>query len=130
MACVLHHYQRHDLFSELVAGVGTYPVGEGATATVFKTGFKLPVAGVDVFADGNLTIDSENDAKGGVFAKKGIVLVEGRGPWKETRREPDLGGGADSVWLYNEYAGAERLAGGSTSAWVFEIYTDALAPTS
>lgn len=130
VACVLHPFQRHDLFSELTAGVGTYPIPTGDSATVFKTGFSLPVAGADIFSDGNLTIDSSDDAKGGVFAKKGIVLVEGRGPWKETRREPDLGGGADSVWLYNEYAYGERLAGGSTGAWIFEIYTDALAPTS
>lgn len=130
IACVVHPFQRKDFYDELVAGVGTYPLPEGPSATVFKTGFKLAVAGVDVFSDGNLTIDSSSDAKGGVFAKKGIVLVEGRGPWKETRREPDLGGGADSIWLYGEYAFGERLAGGSTSAWVFEIYTDATAPTS
>lgn len=126
---VLHPFQIYDLHQELVSGVGTYPVPEGVTARVFQEGFKLPVAGTDVFADGNISIDSSDDAKGGTFARQGIVLVEGKAPWKETDRDGSLGGGADVVWLYREYAAAERLAGGSTSAWGYELYSDATAPT-
>ncbi len=128
--CVLHGFQLKDLSDELTAGVGTYPITDGLTANVFKNGFKLPISGAEVYEDGNITVDSSSDAKGGVFAQEGIVLVQGRSPWKFTREEPDLGGGADSVWLYDEYAFAERLAAGTTSGWVFEIYSDATAPTS
>lgn len=108
--CVLHGYQIKDLHDELVSGVGTYPVNDGLTANVFKTGFTLPIAGVEVYEDGNITIDSSDDAKGGVFAKEAIVLVQGRSPWNETRREPHIGGGADSVWLYDEQQLTRRAA--------------------
>lgn len=127
---VLHQYQIKDLADELVGGVGTTTVPEGPTAQVFKQGFRLPIAGVDVYPDNNITIDSADDAKGGVFAKKGIVLVQGKTPWKETRREPDLGGGADSVFLYDEFVYGERLGAGTTSAFGFEVYSDATSPTS
>lgn len=128
--CVLHGFQIKDLSDELVSGVGTYNVADGPTATVFKTGFTLPISGVEIYEDGNITIDSSDDAKGGVFAKDAIVLVQGKAPWRETRREPHIGGGADSVFLYDEYIFGERLAGGTTSAWGFEVLSDATSPTS
>jgi hypothetical protein len=76
--CVLHGFQIKDLYDELVAGVGTYVVNEGPTADVFKRGFMLPIASCEVYEDGNITIDGESDATGGVFAQEGIVLVQGR----------------------------------------------------
>lgn len=124
--CVLHGYQIKDIFDELVAGVGTYAVPEGPTARVFTTGFNLPIAGAEVYEDGNITIDSSADAKGGVFAQEGIVLVQGRAPRVEMKRRPEIGGGANSLYHYDEYAYGERSAGN----WVFEIYSDATVPTS
>ena len=124
--CVLHGYQIKDIFDELVAGVGTYVVGEGVTARVFSNGFSLPIAGAEVYEDGNISIDSNDDAKGGVFTQDGIILVQGKSPWTETLRRPNIGGGATSVYHYDEYAYGERSAGN----WVFEIYSDATAPTS
>ncbi len=97
---------------------------------MFKEGFRGRIGGAEIYEDGNMTIDSTPDAKGGVFAQVGFVLVQGKSPWRETQREPDLGGGADSIYLYDEYAFGERLAGGSTSGWLFEIYSDATVPTS
>lgn len=107
--CVLHGFQIKDLYDELVAGVGTYAIPEGETARVFKEGFRGRISGAEIYEDGNITIDASDDAKGGVFAREGIVLVQGKSPWRETRREPDLGGGADSVWLYDELP-TRRLA--------------------
>jgi len=123
--CVLHGFQMKDLYDELVVGVGLAPVSEGPTADVFKNGFKLPIAGCEVYEDGNITPDASDDAKGGVFSKEAIVLVQGRSPWTETERR-QIGGGADSVWVYDEYAYGERSAGN----WIYEIYSDATAPTS
>lgn len=128
--CVLHGYQKHDLHNELVSGVGTYPIGDGPTADVFKRGFMLPISSTEVYEDGNIVIDGSGDAKGAVFAKEAIVLVQGRTPWRKEREEPDIGGGALSVWLYDEYALGERLAAGTTSAWAYEIYSDATTPDS
>ncbi len=99
---VLHGFQIKDLYDELVAGIGTNPLPEGRSARVFEEGFRGKIAGVEIYEDGNITIDSTGDSKGGVFAKEGIVLVQGKSPWKETQREPQLGGGADSIYLYDK----------------------------
>lgn len=125
--CVLHGYQIKDLFDELVAGVGTYVTTEGPTARVFTTGFNLPIAGCEVYEDGNITIDSStDDCKGGVFAQEGIILVQGRAPRTAIVRKENIGGGATDLFLYDEYAYGLR----SSTNWVYEIQSDATAPTS
>lgn len=124
--CVLHGYQIKDIQDEIVAGVGTYPIGEGPTARVFSEGFSGNCGGAAVFEDGNITIDSTPDAKGGVFSQQALVLVQGRAPRVETRREPHIGGGATSLFHYDEYAYGERSSGN----WLFEVQSDATAPTS
>jgi len=116
----------NDLRDELVSGIGTYPLPDGPTATVFKTGFKLPIASVDIFPDGNITIDSTPDAKGGVFARDAIILVQGFSPYTLTKELPEYGGGATQIFLYDEYAYGERSAGN----WLYEIYSDATVPSS
>ena len=123
--CVLHGYQIKDIFDELIAGVGTYPVGEGVTARVFAEGLKGMIAGAQIYEDGNIAIVG-TDAKGGVFAQEAIVLVQGRAPQVKTRERPEIGGGATSLYHYDEYAYGERSAGN----WLFEIQSDATAPTS
>lgn len=124
---VLHGYQIRDIADEIKAGLGTYVIGEGMTARVFQEGIRgITINGARIYEDGNITIDSSSDAKGGVFAKEGIVLVQGRSPWHKEREEPDLGGGATSVWVYDEYAAGERSSGN----WVYELYSDATAPSS
>lgn len=124
--CVLHGFQIKDIQDEIVAGVGTYPIGEGLTARVFAEGFQGMVSGTQVYEDGNITPDSSDDAKGGVFPEEGIVLVQGRTPWILTKERPEIGGGANSIYHYDEYAYGERSAGN----WVYELYSDATAPTS
>jgi hypothetical protein len=124
--CVLHGYQIRDIQNELLAGVGTYAVPEGTTARVFKEGFKGMVGGAMVYEDGNITIDSNDDAKGGVFAKEAIILVQGMAPKTEHQRKPEIGGGSDVVYIRDEYAYGERSSGN----WLYEIYSDSTAPTS
>jgi len=123
---VLHGFQIKDIFDELVAGVGTYAVPEGPTAKVFSTGFNLPIAGVSVYEDGNISIDSSDDAIGGVFAKEGIILVQGRAPRVVSVRKEEIGGGGEMVYHYDEYAYGIR----SSTNWLMEIKSDATAPTS
>lgn len=124
--CVLHGFQIKDLFDELVAGIGTYVLTDGPTADVFKTGFQLPIAGVEVYEDGNITIDSADDAKGGVFSSMGIILVQGMAPRVVMVRQEHIGGGATDVFHYDEYAYGIRAG----TSWVMEIQSDATAPTS
>ncbi len=126
ISCVLHPFQIKDLYDELVAGVGTAILTEGPTARVFQRGFDLPVANCKVYGDGNITIDSGDDAKGGVLAKEGLILVQGRALKVETRRRPEIGGGATELFMYDEYAFGFRSSG----RWVYEVETDATAPTS
>ena len=123
--CVLHPYQVHDIEDELVAGVGTYIVNEGLTARVFTEGFRGVIAGAQLYPDGNITIDSSTDAKGGVFAQEALVIVQGRAPRMVAVRAEDLGGGATKIYHYDEYAYGERL-----DTWGVELYSDATAPTS
>ena len=123
---VLHGYQIKDIQDELVAAVGTAAITDGLTARVFSEGFKGKVFGAEIYEDGNITIDSSYDAKGGVFAKEAIILVQGRAPRVVAVRAENIGGGATRVYHYDEYAYGERSAGN----WLFEIYSDATAPTS
>jgi hypothetical protein len=120
---VFHGFCIKDFYDELVGGTGTYPVPDGATATVFQSGFNLPIANVSIHEDGNISIDSSNDAKNFVFSKMAWVLVEGMTIRTETRREPHIGGGGDSLFLTDEYAYGLR-----SSNWTFEIIGDATAP--
>jgi len=123
--CVLHPYQIKDIEDDIVAGVGTYIVNEGLTARVFTEGFRGMVAGAQLYPDGNISIDSADDAKGGVFAQEGILLVQGRAPRMVAVRDEALGAGATKIYHYDEYAYGERL-----DTWGGEIYSDATAPTS
>ena len=123
---VLHGYQMKVLGDELLSGVGTYPITAGATDSVYRDGFAGRIAGVDLYEDGNMTIDASDDAKGGVFAREAAVLVDGFGPKTETQRLIRVGGGANELIIYDEYAWGERSAGN----WLYEIYTDATTPTS
>ena len=123
--CVLHSYQIHDIEDELIAGVGTYNVGEGLTARVFSDGFRGMIAGAQIYEDGNITEDATNDMIGGVFAQEAIVLVQGRAPRAVAVRDEALGGGATKVYHYDEYAWGERL-----DTWGVEVISDMSVPTS
>src|SRR3990167_963604 len=124
ISAVFHGFCIKDFYDELVAGMGTYPVPQGSTATVFGGGFNLPIANVSVFEDGNIAIDSNSDAKNFVFAKEAWILVNGMTLRTETRREPHIGGGGDSLFITDEYAYGERSAGN----WSYEVIGDATAP--
>ena len=124
--CVLHGFQIKDIFDEIVIGIGTYNVPEGLTARVFAEGFRGQIANAQIYEDGNISIDDDDDAKGGVFAQEAIVLVQGRSSRATSVRREDIGAGATVVYLYDEYAYGERSSGN----WLYEILSDATAPTS
>lgn len=120
---VFHGFAIKDFYDELVAGIGTYPVPAGSTATVFGSGFTLPIANVSIHEDGNIAINSADDAKNFVFSKQAWVLVNGMSLRTETRREAHIAGGGDSLFLTDEYAYGLRSAN-----WTREIIGDATAP--
>ena len=125
---VFHGFSLKDIWDALTAAVDTASRADisGIPARVFTEGLRGKIAGCEIYEDGNLTIDSDGDAKGGVFAQEAIVLVQGRSPRTATIRREDIGGGATVMYLYDEYAYGERSAGN----WLFEIIAAATAPTS
>ena len=123
---VLHPFQVKAVQDEVVSGIGTYTIPTGLTEDTFRQGYSGNLFGTEVYEDGNITIDSTTSAKGGVFAKMAVVLVQGYAPRAETQRRPDIGGGSDVLYMYDEYAYGERSAGN----WLYSIYTDVTAPTS
>ena len=125
IAIVLHGYGIHDIRAEIISGVGTYAIPEGMTAEVFRAGFRGLLNGANIYEDGLIAVDSTPDARGGVFAKRGILLVQGLSPWKESKYEPNVGYGMMYIWLKDEYLYAERSPGN----WLYGILHDGTVPT-
>jgi len=136
ISAVFHGFQLADIDNQLttpgistVAAIGT-EVGVGAPLTVgiaaeaFQNRYRGNIAGARIYEDGNLSISSTPSAKGGVFSQMALILVEGRSPYVETKRMPELGGGATALFHYDEYAYGERSSGN----WLIEVHTDATAP--
>ena len=124
---VMHGNQIHPIHNELVAGVGTRILTPGLTQETFTSyGYKGMVNGAEVIENGNVSIDSSNDAYCGVFAKMGIVLVQETSPRVYTEFKPNLGGGSDGVYHYDYYAFGERSVG----HWLAYVLTDASNPSS
>ena len=102
------------------------PLTSGIAAEAFQNRYRGTIGGARVFEDGNIPIVATTLAKGGVFSQMALILVEGRSPYVETKRLPELGGGATAIYHYDEYAYGERSRGN----WLYEIQADATAPTS
>ena len=129
-AVVVHHgFPLKDIEDELRGGVGTNPIMPGITADTIANRFRGTVTGAQVFEDGNIAINSTPDARGGVFARGtggAIVLVEEANISVETLRRPEIGMGADQVFVRDFFAYGER----SNGNWLFALLNDATAPTS
>lgn len=123
---VLHGFQLKDIQDELKSGVGTYAIPSGLTEDVFRRGFQGTVGGTNVYEDGNIAINSTPDARGATHAREAIVMVQGMSPRSTTRRREEIGGGAEEMFIYDEYGLGERSAGN----WLYGILSDATAPTS
>ena len=126
------HLQHHgfalaDIDDELSAPLGTYEITTGMSADVIMNSYTSAprmLGGVFVHENGNMTIDASDDSEGFVYARDGIIEVEGRGVRTEVLRRPNIGGGATSVFMYFEYAFGQRSSGN----WLFSLTADALAP--
>ncbi len=124
---ILHGFQIKDVQDEIIDGTSaTLPVPSGISQDWFVNGLSGVIFGVTIFEDGNITI-SGTDATGAVHAKEGVVAVNGMTIKTEERRDPAFGGGADEMFMTDEYAFVER---GSANPWAFQQTSDATAPTS
>ena len=130
VSVVLPPFQLKDIQDQLTVGITTTASNgagsvDGLTAEMIRNGYSGQLFNANVFTDGNISIDSSDDAKGGIFHQMAIILVEGHAPKAENRRRPDIGGGAEEIFLYDEYIFGERR-----DEWGYELYSDATAPTS
>jgi len=121
----LHAFQSKDITDEFTSPVGTYNITTGPTMDAFKNGFRGMVGNVSIHENNEISIVS-NVAKGGVYSRMSLVLVQGRSPRAVAVRREDIGGGATIMYHYDEYIYGERSSGN----WGFEIQTDATTPTS
>ena len=124
--CVLHGFQIHPIQTELTQPVGTYEITNGLSRETLERGFRGMIGMAEVLENGDITIDSADDAIGAVFSENGIVLVQEAAPVIYTDFLKGYGGGADVVYNYDFYAFGER----STGHLLFAIKSDATAPTS
>jgi hypothetical protein len=111
-------------------GTQTGMIGNNLADTTFSNslgnGLVGRLGGVRIHEDGNMTIDSADDAESFIFSQMGIVLVQGRSPRMVVVRREDIGGGSEVLYHYDEYAFGERSSGN----WLVSITGDALVPTS
>jgi hypothetical protein len=115
-----------DVFTPLLSttSAGTESVG-GAVADAALRNYTLGrLFGMTVYESGNISIDSADDAKGGVFASGrggGLVLATAK-EW-DVRPQDDESLRATELNIVGEYAVGEYLAG-----WMVELYNDAQDP--
>jgi hypothetical protein len=97
---------------------------DGISEYVLKNFYQKRLYNVDLFIDGNITIDSAADMKGAIFARDALIMVKTSLRMKhESQRNP--GAQADDYYIFNEYGYAEYA-----DHWGVEIYADATSPTS
>ena len=121
-AAVLHPYQAHDLAANITP-IGTYPIPSGISQTVLENHWVARAFGVDVFQAGNLSVDTSDDAKGGVFSKEAVVLVIFKDWAVERERDASL-----RAWELNVVA--DYGFGEYEDSWGVEMYFDAATPSS
>lgn len=98
--------------------------GQGIAEDALRNYHVGHILGMDVYETGNITIDGDADAKGGVFASGrggGLVLATAR-EW-DIKPDPDPSLRATELNIVGRYAVGEYL-----SSWIVELYNDATAP--
>lgn len=118
-------FHMKDLYDEIIAGVGTYPIPAGLTEQTFRLGFRGSVMDVEAYVDDNITVDGSDDAIGIVFGRDGIVHVEEASPKGYTDRDNSYGGGSEVMYLYDQYATGIRQ-----QTWIYAATADVTAPTA
>lgn len=129
MYSVLHQYGIKDIQDEILAGVGTYTIPSGMTEVTFRKGFSGSVAGSNVFVDNNITITATPNAAGATHAKEGVYQIQGMTYKTKERYDPAYGGGAQEVFITDEYSFLENTSSG-TQVFCYLHLHDATAPTS
>ncbi len=98
---VLHPYQWHRIWLELGQPVANYAfLGEAANQALREYFVGGPLVGARWFVSANIPVDANNDAVGGIFVPRAIVLDVRRRPRLEAERDASL-----RAWELNMTAG-------------------------
>ena len=122
MYVVMKSFHMADIYDQLTVGMVTYPTPAGLSDSTFRTGFRGSIFNVETFIDDNITVDSAADAIAIAFGRDAIVHVEAGSPTAYTDRDNSYGGGADVMYMYDEYATGIR-----NQVWLYAITADATA---
>lgn len=136
---VLHPFQYHAIAEDLagLSGSGRWTNVTGTPAIERSFGSSISgmseeimrkymvgtLGGVPVFTDPNIAIDTSDDCKGGIFAKRAIVHVKYENPSVRVQRDESLRG------VELNYVGSQGQGMYDTS-WAYEFYTDASTPST
>lgn len=126
---VQHPFAVRAIQNELTAPLGTYPIAEGPTAAAIRGGFALAGDMPSIYASklwgaGNLAIDANSDATGGIYAEGSIVLVRGKSATSVAVRNEKRGGGGSDM-IYRE----QYVYGIRNQNWGFSWIGDATSPS-
>jgi hypothetical protein len=114
-----------DVFTPTLPASGALSaVGSGIAEEVLRNYTVGRVFGMNVYESANISIDSADDAKGGVFAagRGGALVLATAREW-EVEDEYDASLRATELNIVGRYAVGEYLPG-----WIVELYNDASAP--
>ena len=124
---VFHGFGLHDIYNEISAPVGTYPLPNGLSQEVYQEGLiGVAIGGVKIWEDGNIAINATPDARGMIHSQEAVVHVQGFSPRAATVRREEVGGGADEMFHYDQYVFIERGGG----QWLFGCLHNATAPAN
>jgi hypothetical protein len=98
--------------------------GGGIVDDMLRNYLRGSLFDMPIYSDGNLSIDSSDDAKGGVFAKGkgGSIILATADEW-DVKPQDDFSLRATELNVVGEYGVGEYLAG-----WIVELYMDAGTP--
>ena len=87
-----HPHAVFDIANTAVTASSTYPVPEGFSAELLKNFFSglRPLNGVPIFEDGNLSIDSSDDAIGVIADKSALGVLKSVDTRTERQRDPSM----------------------------------------
>ena len=122
--CVLHPYHLNSIVNELVPVTNVAAMPPDISEEVLRNYFvgKTKIFGMPVFEDGNIAVDANNDAKGGVFSKKAFILIVTQEAKPRTQEDTSLR--ATELNLIGEYGYAEWQ-----DSFGVEIFAEALYTT-
>lgn len=125
-ATVLHSYHWHDIAVDILnLGSSAFQdeLPEGPTAQVFRDYMVGRMFDVPILIDNNISVDSSDDAKSGIFSKESIILYDWMTP--QTHVGDDMGLRANRIQIIADYGTVEY-----DGTFGYELLADATAPTS